>query len=470
MPITELGRTGPLPRTAWADRVRVLADSSGISTAGLGELVETELTRADGVLFTVTPAEELDQISRWQRLGDAAWCGQVRDIVAAHNRMDVTQREFLACEVALALNISDTSAQDLVATALLAADAPGLVESVEAGMLTVRHVRAVLRELAGAGLTTQEQHAVVTVALVRYAGETPAELGKLVARLILTVHPAAAAAKEADATYRRRVRFRAVEDGQGLLVARGPLAKIEAMRAALAAGASTVPDEQPGSDEEPGRTRDAIEFDLLHDLIVGGTGDGAGGSWTATIVMSQSVAEGSDDDLAEIPGLGVVLPQTARDVLARATTVRRVLVDEQGHVVDVSGLLPGPVAAATEKDPTAWLRRLEQLPVTGIPAASEGYRPGARLRRWVESRDRCCTFPGCSRPAIRCDLDHRLCYPSGATDADNLHALCRRHHRSKQAVFVVIRLPDGTTRWITRGGWWFDRPPKGYLDRPPDGR
>jgi hypothetical protein len=469
MPITELGRTGPLPRTAWSDRVRVLADASGVSSNGLGDLVETELARADGVLFTATPTEELDQISRWQRLSDAAWCGQVREIVASHNRMSTTQREFLACEVALALNISDSCAQDLVATALLAADAAGLVEAVEAGLLTVRHVHAVLRELAGAGLTSEEQHAVVTVALVRYTGETPADLGKLVARLVLTVHPAAAAAKESDATYRRRVRFRAVEDGQGLLIARGPLAQIEAMRAALAAGAGAVPHDRPDPDGEHSRTRDAIEFDLLHDLLVGGGGGGTGGGWTAAIVMTQNLVEGADDELAEIPGLGVVLPEPAREVLARATSVQRILVDEQGNVIDVSGLLPGPAAAATERDPLLWLRRLEQLPVTGIPVGRDGYRPGTRLRRFVEARDRSCTFPGCSRPAVRCDLDHRLCHPLGATDAHNLHALCRRHHRAKQALFVVIQLPNGTTRWITRGGWWFDRRPKAYSDRQPEG-
>ncbi|HUR51322.1 MAG TPA: hypothetical protein VMZ11_04280, partial [Mycobacteriales bacterium] len=125
MPVVELGRSGPLPRTAWADRVRVLADASGVDVVGLGELLEAERDRAEGVLFTSTPATELDQISRWQRLADAAWCGQVRTIVAMHNRMSPTEREFLACEVALALNLSDSATQDLIATGLLAADAPG---------------------------------------------------------------------------------------------------------------------------------------------------------------------------------------------------------------------------------------------------------------------------------------------------------------------------------------------------------
>src|SRR5215210_8905907 len=104
MPSVPLGRPGPLPRTAWKQRVRVLTDAAGVSLDGFGELVETELSRLDGLLFTATPAEELDEISRWSRLADAAWCGQVRAIVAAHNRMNELDREFLACEVAPALN------------------------------------------------------------------------------------------------------------------------------------------------------------------------------------------------------------------------------------------------------------------------------------------------------------------------------------------------------------------------------
>lgn len=462
MSITELGRTGPLPRTAWADRVRVLAQASGVSVEGLGELVGSELTRLDDVLFTATSAEELDEVSRWQRLADAAWCGQVRTIVAMHNRMDACEREFLACEVALALNLTDGCVSDLVATALLAADAPGLVESVEAGILTVRHVHAVLRELAGCQLSSEEQHAVVLVALARYDRETPAELGTMVKRLILTVHGAAAAAKEADATYRRRVRVRAVEDGQGILVARGPLWMIEQMRAALAAQAAGLVGEEP--DGEQSRTRDAVEFDLLHDLIVGRSVAAGTVTTAASIVVPVSTAEGGELELAEIPGLGPVLPATARDILAGADRVQRILVDGNGQVLEVSDWLPGPAVRSTDRDPADWLRGLVEMPVRiGLPRPSSGYRPADRLRRYVEARDRVCRFPGCRRPAYRADLDHRDEWPRGATSAENLQALCRRHHRAKtRRVFTVVSLPDGGTRWITRGGWWFDHPPPLY--------
>ena len=81
---------------------------------------------------------------------------------------------------------------------------------------------------------------------------------------------------------------------------------------------------------------------------------------------------------------------------------------------------------------------------------------------YVQAAHRTCSFPHCRRPAADTDLDHLMAWPHGPTDPMNLHPLCRRHHRAKQAVFTVVRLDDGTTRWITRGGWWFDRPPPTY--------
>ncbi|MGQ7786198.1 HNH endonuclease signature motif containing protein, partial [Nesterenkonia sp. K-15-9-6] len=58
------------------------------------------------------------------------------------------------------------------------------------------------------------------------------------------------------------------------------------------------------------------------------------------------------------------------------------------------------------------------------------YAP-ARLRDAIIFRDGVCQAPGCTIPAQRCDLDHRLPYPAGPTSGPNLQALCRRHHRLK---------------------------------------
>ena len=71
------------------------------------------------------------------------------------------------------------------------------------------------------------------------------------------------------------------------------------------------------------------------------------------------------------------------------------------------------------------------------------------LRAAVEARDRTCRFPGCHRPAIRCDLDHVVPYPEGDTTLGNLAALCRHHHRLKTHGDWRTRLDDSAEQTWT---------------------
>ncbi len=63
--------------------------------------------------------------------------------------------------------------------------------------------------------------------------------------------------------------------------------------------------------------------------------------------------------------------------------------------------------------------------------AGPGYRPSAKLARFVRARDLTCRFPGCTAPAEFCDIDHVIPYPLGATHPSNLACLCRKHHHLK---------------------------------------
>ncbi len=64
---------------------------------------------------------------------------------------------------------------------------------------------------------------------------------------------------------------------------------------------------------------------------------------------------------------------------------------------------------------------------------SSGYQLSPRLRHLIETRSTRCTFPGCRRPARRCDQDHTQPYDQGGRTCEcNLGPLCRHHHRAKQ--------------------------------------
>ncbi len=117
---------------------------------------------------------------------------------------------------------------------------------------------------------------------------------------------------------------------------------------------------------------------------------------------------------------------------------------------------PGaPEARAPGK---TWTFRLTLLAGGDCDHAREtaAYRPSAGLRHLIEIRHATCTYPGCRRPAARCDADHTVAYHRGGrTCLCNLAPLCRAHHRAKQAPgwhltqdqsgVMTWRLPSGRT-------------------------
>jgi hypothetical protein len=105
--------------------------------------------------------------------------------------------------------------------------------------------------------------------------------------------------------------------------------------------------------------------------------------------------------------------------------------------------------------PTTCTHDLTGRPGLGPPPATDGYRPGADLERFVRARDRRCRFPGCRRSVPRTgELDHDRRYPEGPTAATNLTGYCTADHRGKhQAPGWRHRLhPDGRLTVTTPTG------------------
>lgn len=125
---------------------------------------------------------------------------------------------------------------------------------------------------------------------------------------------------------------------------------------------------------------------------------------------------------ALVPGVGII-PATVIQQLSRSfgTTITRALIDADTGIT--------------------------------LETAQNTYRPGAKLRRFIHTRDQHCRFPGCSRPARYCDIDHVTAWPTGATTPANLQTLCRHHHRTKQSTrWTVTMTPEGICTWTSPTG------------------
>ncbi|MCJ0892432.1 HNH endonuclease signature motif containing protein [Rhodococcus sp. ARC_M5] len=84
------------------------------------------------------------------------------------------------------------------------------------------------------------------------------------------------------------------------------------------------------------------------------------------------------------------------------------------------------------------------------------YRPDTLTTAAVRLRDRHCRFPGCHRPAARCQLDHITAFDhtnplgGGWTTVNNLQCLCEYHHTVKTAGYwTAVMLPGGAILWTS---------------------
>ena len=84
------------------------------------------------------------------------------------------------------------------------------------------------------------------------------------------------------------------------------------------------------------------------------------------------------------------------------------------------------------------------------------YRPDTLTTAAVRLRDKHCRFPGCHRPAARCQLDHIVAFDhanprgGGWTTVNNLQCLCDYHHTVKTAGYwTAVMLPGGAILWTS---------------------
>ncbi|WP_050347121.1 HNH endonuclease signature motif containing protein [Arsenicicoccus sp. oral taxon 190] len=198
--------------------------------------------------------------------------------------------------------------------------------------------------------------------------------------------------------------------------------------------------------EDDGRTLPQLRSDIALHLLSHGHDDqqvpvGAVPRAQIQVRVGLLTLLGLSDDPAWIEGYGPVPAEVARDIALRPESVWHRVVTDPVTGAALTGV-PATGARATEAhahgDGTG--RRV-------------GYRPTAAMRAQVEARDVTCRAPGCTWPAVRCELDHAVPWPQGRTCPCNLIALCKGHHQRKTYRRWSHTLhPDGSATFVTRLG------------------
>ncbi|WP_395308395.1 DUF222 domain-containing protein [Mycobacterium sp. AMU20-3851] len=146
-------------------------------------------------------------------------------------------------------------------------------------------------------------------------------------------------------------------------------------------------------------------------------------------------------------------PQPAIDPAAHVPPESRPAATHPGAGAGAGITLDGAIIpAAMLADLIATGAKVRPLAEAANLPAERQYRPSTALAAFVRMQSQTCSFPGCSKPAHRCDLDHLTPWPAGPTHPGNLRPLCREHHllktfRTGPNGWTVTAGPDGSTEW-----------------------
>lgn len=366
----------------------------------------------DGLIDALTGTERLLAHIQARQLRILATLATART-----DTLDCTEEE-----VSAAARWSPNTARDRLQFAdTLATQFPESLALLDTGQISWPQATALVEITAG--LEPALARAVQARVLARLPQQTAAATRKALHRAVLAIDADAAHKRHILETKKRRVTLYPEPDGMATLALYAPAQTGAAVLSALDVHA------KPRAQGDT-RSLDQRRADTLSHLILSSVSVPLSGTSQVTtqipalvhVVVGLDTLLGANDEPADLRGIGPITAGQARALaFGRDATWRR--------------LLTAPDGALLHTDPHT-------------------YRPTAPVDRHVRARDRHCTFPGCTIPAARCDLDHIAPYNhqrpenGGATVPENLHALCRRHHRIKTAgLWTVERASDGETVW-----------------------
>ncbi|HJQ43490.1 MAG TPA: DUF222 domain-containing protein [Jatrophihabitantaceae bacterium] len=342
-------------------------------------------------------------------------------------------RDWAQEELAGMLALSPTAAAVQLDTARRLPGRTRAMSLLEAGEITLAHVRALLDETLG--VDAQRIAEIDDRVIAEAPGRTPSAFRRIVRRAVL----AAMTRQEQSERISERVdeRYVAVSyDPDGVMATlRAYLPAEHAARVMATLTGMARAGTDAGSDADD-RTMQQKTADALVQLAAHADENGI---QLATeqrlkphvqVTVALSTLIGLDNQPAELDGFPIPAELGVRIAADPTGTWHRIVTDDVGQVVDYGRTT---------------------------------YRPPPDLADHVIARDRTCVWTGCNQPARRAEIDHRKRWRDfGLTDADNLQCLCVKHHHFKEAGWRSRLLPDGSIHWTSPRGRASVRAPATY--------
>jgi hypothetical protein len=371
---------------------------------------------------------------------------------AAYARWDehqIARRTIVTETACLTRTAERTIDQQLDEARFLHSHAPATFDALSRGEISYRHATTLLDQIR---TIPDEDQAAFEEQVLPVAKSQPAGRFKDRARRLREkLHPESIVTRTTDALAKRRTWWEPDHDGMGWLHWYGTAEQTKAacdrisnMAASLKKLGDPTPDGDATADgTDPGaafgvtpvgadtvpvpaptRTLDQLRADVTAALLLDGitpTGLGAGIRGTVMITVPVLTLLGVDDEPATLEGYGPISPEAARRIVGEASSFTRVLTHPESGVI-----------LSVDKKP-------EKI--------TKGMRKALRMR------DETCRFPGCSRPAVKSDIDHTQDRQyDGATELENLAHLCEGHHRLKHlSQWAVMQEPGGVLVWTSPG-------------------
>jgi Domain of unknown function (DUF222) len=355
--------------------------------------------------------------------------------------VDESERE----DVSTALRLSAGTAQSRIDVArTLVNYLPNTCSALATGDISLAHANVIAKETAAAirdGLTEFQIFEVEQRAIAHAEFHTPAQVANQVRTSLARIAPETFEDTVARARDTRRVSCYNDSDGMSTVVAILPAADaqvvINAIESFIRVTSADNGNTEGSINVKDSRSTDMKRADALTAIAAASLSSSPVTPHRRPISINVTI------DLPTLLGLA----------------------ENPGQLAGY-GAIPASVARELASD-GKWKRFITD-PQTGtlLDYGRESYEPPQALKDFLIARDRTCRFPGCRRSAALSDLDHAQSWEKGgSTSAENLGALCRRHHRLKtHDGWSVTSHADGSCTWVSPLGKKFFTPARSIHD------